>query len=90
MKSAKTILHGCPGAGGYDHGYNFRRGARGLSYTSIRGQQVMIYGKGVYQHMSADVAPQGIAQNVVTPAIGIALLLSLGGTGKVQSGAGFC
>lgn len=29
---------------------------------SIRGQMVTIYGKGFYQHMSSDVAVQGIAQ----------------------------
>ncbi|WP_181885010.1 hypothetical protein [Pontibacter diazotrophicus] len=44
-------------------------------YTSIHGQVVMIYGKGLYQHMSAEVAPQGIAQDVVTLAVGIPLLL---------------
>jgi hypothetical protein len=32
-------------------------------YESIRGQIVEIYGKGLYQHMSVDVAIQGIAQD---------------------------
>jgi hypothetical protein len=45
------------------------------SYTSIRGEEVMIYGKGIYQHMSAEVAPQGIAQDYVTLFLGIPLLL---------------
>jgi len=44
-------------------------------YETIRGQTVMIYGKGIYQHMSQDVAPQGIAQDVVTLCFGIPLLL---------------
>ena len=44
-------------------------------YTSIRGETVTIYGKGIYQHMSSEVAPQGIAQDVVTLLIGIPLLL---------------
>jgi hypothetical protein len=44
-------------------------------YTSIRGEKVTIYGKGIYQHMSADVAIQGIAQDCVTLFIGIPVLL---------------
>ncbi|MGE5480509.1 MAG: hypothetical protein ACM3U1_08810 [Chloroflexota bacterium] len=37
-----------------------------FDYLSIRGEAVKIFGKGVYRHMSADVAPQGIAQDYVT------------------------
>ena len=44
-------------------------------YESIRGQTIEIYGKGIYRHMSADVAIQGIAQDYVTLFIGIPLLL---------------
>src|SRR5687768_18580755 len=44
-------------------------------YTSIRGKTVMIYGKGLYRHMSAEVAPQGIAQDYITLFIGIPCLL---------------
>ena len=44
-------------------------------YESIRGHTVLIYGKGLYKDMSAEVAPQGIAQDVVTLSIGIPLLL---------------
>jgi hypothetical protein len=44
-------------------------------YTSIRGKTVWIYGKGIYRHMSAEVAPQGIAQDYVTLCLGIPLLL---------------
>lgn len=40
-----------------------------------RGETITIYGKGIYQHMSAEVAPQGIAQDVVTTIFGIPLLL---------------
>ena len=54
----------------------FSRGGPGPSeFTSIRGNQVLIYGKGIYQHMSADVAPQGIAQDIVTLGIGVPLLI---------------
>lgn len=44
-------------------------------YQSIRGQSVEIYGKGLYQHMPADVAIQGIAQDYVTIFIAIPFLL---------------
>jgi hypothetical protein len=45
-------------------------------HISIRGETVTIFGKGIYQHMSADVAIQGIAQDVVTLSIAIPLLLA--------------
>src|SRR5687767_708031 len=50
-------------------------------YTSIRGKTVMIYGKGLYRHMSAEVAPQGIAQDYITlfaalPSLVISLVLA--------------
>jgi len=49
-----------------------------FTYTSIRGEEVPIYGRGLYRHMSADVAVQGIGHDYVTlflavPALGIAL-----------------
>lgn len=50
-------------------------GAGEYEYKSIRGQLVTIYGKGLYQHMSADVAVQGIAQDYVTLFIAIPLLI---------------
>jgi hypothetical protein len=54
----------------------YSKGGSGpYKYTSIRGQAVTIYGKGLYQHMSAEVAPQGIAQDYVTLFIAIPLLL---------------
>lgn len=46
-----------------------------FKFTSIHGQTVMIHGKGVYQLMSSDVAVQGIAQDYVTLAVGVPLLL---------------
>jgi hypothetical protein len=45
-----------------------------FDYESIRGETVQIYGEGVYRHMSADVAPQGIAQDYVTLFIAIPFL----------------
>ena len=50
-------------------------GPGNFGYVTIRGETVTIYGKGIYKHMSADVAIQGIAQDVVTLFIGIPLLL---------------
>jgi hypothetical protein len=44
-------------------------------YETIRGETVEIYGKGVYKHMSADVAIQGIAQDFVTVFLAIPLLI---------------
>lgn len=46
-----------------------------FEYKTIRGATVVIYGKGLYKHMSADVAVQGIAQDVVTLFLGVPLLL---------------
>lgn len=50
-------------------------GTGSYTYESIRGETVEIYGKGIYQHMSAEVAPQGIAQDYVTLLVGIPLLI---------------
>jgi hypothetical protein len=64
----------------------FSSGGEGeYAYTSIRGETIQIYGKGIYKHMSADVAIQGIAQDVVTlfiaiPVLIIALIGSLRGS----------
>ena len=54
----------------------FSRGGPGpFEYESIRGHMVPIYGHGLYRHMSAEVAPQGIAQDVVTLFLAVPLLL---------------
>lgn len=42
---------------------------------TVRGDQVTVYGEGVYKHMSVDVAPQGIAQDYVTLFLAVPLLL---------------
>ncbi|MEX2444694.1 MAG: hypothetical protein WD492_13890 [Alkalispirochaeta sp.] len=44
-------------------------------HETFRGTEVTLYGRGIYRHMSADVAIQGIAQDVVTVAIAVPLLL---------------
>ncbi|MBN1446411.1 MAG: hypothetical protein JXA28_00670, partial [Bacteroidetes bacterium] len=45
-------------------------------HESVRGLTVRIDGQGIYRHMSADVAPQGRAQDVVTLIIAVPLLLT--------------
>jgi hypothetical protein len=47
-----------------------------FEHISVRGETVTIFGRGIYQDMSADVAIQGIAQDVVTLCIGIPFLLT--------------
>lgn len=42
---------------------------------TVRDDTVTVYGKGVYKHMSVDVAPQGIAQDYVTLFVAVPLLL---------------
>ncbi|MBN2859192.1 MAG: hypothetical protein JXK93_02900 [Sphaerochaetaceae bacterium] len=37
-----------------------------FSYSSIRGEEITVYGQGIYQHMSEEVAIQGIAQDYFT------------------------
>ena len=44
-------------------------------HTSIRGAEVLLHGAGPYRHMPADVAVQGLAQDVVTLAVGVPFLL---------------
>lgn len=51
------------------------KGEGNYQIESIRGQEVAIYGKGIYQHMSVEVAVQGMAQDYVTLFLAIPLLL---------------
>lgn len=44
-------------------------------FKSIRDQMVTIYGKGLYRHMSSDVAIQGIAQDYVTLFLAVPFML---------------
>lgn len=44
-------------------------------HKSIRNEMVEIYGKGVYRHMTTDVAVQGIAQDYITLFIAIPILI---------------
>lgn len=50
-------------------------GTGSYQHISIRGRAVEVYGMGLYKHMSAEIAPQGIAQDYITLFIGIPLLL---------------
>ncbi len=65
-------------------------GPGAFEYETIRGQTIKIYGTGIYQHMSADVAIQGIAQDYITLFVAIPLLiLSLTGYRKKSLRAHF-
>jgi hypothetical protein len=44
-------------------------------YQSIHGENIMLYGKGIYKNDSVSLAAQGIAQDVVTLVLGIPMLL---------------
>ncbi|MCI0513878.1 hypothetical protein L0128_11750 [candidate division KSB1 bacterium] len=79
MKHAKTItilviLMLLVAAGATLLGIFSNHGAGPFEYKSIRGQTITIYGRGIYQHMSADVAIQGIAQDYITLLVGLPLL----------------
>jgi hypothetical protein len=53
----------------------FTSGPGPEQHTSIRGVEVVTHGIGPYRHMPADVAVQGLAQDVVTLAVGVPFLL---------------
>lgn len=54
----------------------FSSGGPGPStVTSVRGMEITLYGEGAYRDMSAQVAPQGIAQDYVTLFVAVPLLL---------------
>lgn len=44
-------------------------------HVSVRGEEVDLHGYGPYRHMPAEVAVQGLAQDVVTLVVGVPLLL---------------
>ncbi|MTI59321.1 MAG: hypothetical protein FH762_04895 [Firmicutes bacterium] len=51
------------------------QGPGNFEFTSIHGQEILIYGKGVYRNMSVLAAPDGIAQDYVTLILAIPLLI---------------
>ncbi|MDZ7806710.1 MAG: hypothetical protein U5K71_06310 [Gracilimonas sp.] len=60
-------------------------GPGSYQYDSIRDQTIVIYGSGIYKHMSLEVAIQGIAQDLITlliaiPALIISFIYSLKGS----------
>lgn len=48
-----------------------------FTFTSIRGETIPVYGQGIYQHMSEEVALQGIAQDYFTLFAVLPLLAAL-------------
>lgn len=57
------------------YGILSKEGGGNYEIKSVRGEQISIYGKGLYQHMSSNVAIQGIAQDYITLFIGVPLLV---------------
>lgn len=54
----------------------FSSGGPGPSeIETVRGTTVTLYGQGIYQDMSAEVAPQGIAQDYITLFVAVPLLI---------------
>lgn len=52
-----------------------RDGPGPARHISIRGNEVITYGVGPYRHMPADVAVQGLAQDAVTLAVAVPILV---------------
>lgn len=50
-------------------------GSGELEFTSLYGETIKLYGKGIYQHDSISAVAQGKAQDIVTLFLGIPLLL---------------
>lgn len=66
-----AVLASVAAAGGI-----FMGGGKGpYEYETIRGKTITISGEGLYRHMSADVAIQGIAQDYITLFLAVPLLL---------------
>lgn len=56
-------------------GITSSQGPGPYEYETIRGKTVEIYGRGIYKHMSSEVAVQGIAQDYITFFLAAPLLL---------------
>jgi hypothetical protein len=52
-----------------------KRGGRAFEFSTLRGETVTIQGHGLYRYDSISFAAQGLAQDVVTVAIGVPLLI---------------
>lgn len=74
-----SLLTALVGAFAAGVGVFYRSGPGPREYETIRGDTVTTYGRGLYRHMSAEVAPQGIAQDVVTLLVAVPLLLIASG-----------
>ncbi|MGM0431397.1 MAG: hypothetical protein ACQEQU_01645 [Spirochaetota bacterium] len=56
-------------------GFTSSTGGESFMHESVRGATVEIFGSGIYRHMSAEVAIQGIAQDYITAFLAVPLLL---------------
>jgi hypothetical protein len=55
--------------------FAFTSGPGPTQHVSVRGEEVLLYGRGPYRHMPADVAIQGLAQDAITLAAGVPFVL---------------
>lgn len=60
-----------------------------FEHLSVRGEPVVIHGYGPYRHMPANVAVQGLAQDLVTLALAVPILLAALFLARRGSRAGF-
>lgn len=60
-----SVLTAVFGAVAAAAGIFYTSGGESYFYESIRGHQIEIYGRGLYRHMSAEVAVQGIAHDYI-------------------------
>lgn len=63
--SVLSVMNAVFGAIAAAAGIFYREGGEPYFYESIRGQQIEIFGRGLYQHMSSEVAVQGIAHDYI-------------------------
>lgn len=73
--SVLSVLTAILGAVAAAAGIFYTAGGEPYFYESIRGKQVEIYGRGLYQHMSSEVAVQGIAHDYVILFLAVPVLL---------------
>ncbi|WP_051286153.1 hypothetical protein [Salinimicrobium terrae] len=73
--SVLSVLTAIFGAVAAATGIFYTSGGESYLYESIRGQEIEIYGRGLYQHMSSEVAVQGIAHDYVILFLGVPALL---------------
>lgn len=73
--SVLSVITSICGAVAAAAGIFYSTGGESYMHESIRGQQIVIYGRGLYQHMSAEVAVQGVAHDYVILLLAVPVLM---------------